>query len=344
MIKNKATNSPLLGLLLLSILVFALFVFDIQIGTFDVSLEDILHTLIGTEENLQKALVIERIRLPKALMAIVVGAALAMAGCLLQTLLNNPMASPFSLGVSSAAAFGAAMAILTSFSLPLIPLLSPSLTITFWAFIAASLSSLLLYWFVSKTRANGATLILVGILINFTFQSGLSAAQFYASPEDLAQITFWMFGSLERASYSKILTVSLVIIFCLFFTIPRVWSLTGLRQGDERAEANGIPLKRIRLQFFLIASLLTSTAISFVGIIGFIGLISPHIARSIFGEDHRYLIPSSMLLGASMMVSASILSKIINPGAIFPIGIVTALVGVPLMFVVLVRYRGQLWS
>ncbi|WP_413112231.1 FecCD family ABC transporter permease [Thaumasiovibrio sp. DFM-14] len=341
MLKYNDTSSPLFGLLLLSALLLILFLIDLQVGTFDISLQNILHTLIGIEENLQKALVIEKIRLPKTLMAIVVGAALAMAGCLLQTLLNNPMASPFSLGVSSAAAFGAAIAILTSFS---IPLLSPSLTVAFGSFVAASLSSLILYWFVSKTRANGATLILVGILINFTFQSGLSAAQFYASPEDLAQITFWMFGSLERASYSKVLTVFFVILTAIFFTIPRVWSLTGLRQGDERAEANGIPLKKVRLQFLLVASLLTSIAISFVGIIGFIGIISPHIARSIFGEDHRYLIPSSMLLGASLMVSASILSKVVNPGVIFPIGIVTALVGVPLMLVVLVRNQGELWN
>jgi iron complex transport system permease protein len=341
MIKNKVASSPMVGLLFLSCLLFILFFSDLQMGTFDISPEDILRTLTGIEEDSQKALIIEQIRLPKSLMAIVVGAALAMAGCLLQTLLNNPMASPFSLGVSSAAAFGAAMAILTSFSIPLV---STSLAIAFWAFIAASLSSLLLYWFVSKTRANGATLILVGILINFTFQSGLSAAQFYASPEDLAQITFWMFGSLERASYSNVLTVSLVIIICSLFTIPRVWSLTGLRQGDERAEANGIPLKKTRLQFFLVASLLTSIAISFVGIIGFIGLISPHLARSFFGEDHRYLLPSSMLIGANTMVAASILSKVVNPGALFPIGIVTALVGVPLMLAVLVRNRGELWN
>lgn len=341
MIKNKFDSSSIVGLLLLSSLLLILFSFDLQIGTFDISPQDILHTLVGIEENTQKALIIEKIRLPKSLMAIVVGTALAMAGCLLQTLLNNPMASPFSLGVSSAAAFGAAMAILTSFS---IPLLSSSLTIAFGAFIAATLSSLILYWFVSKTQANGATLILVGILISFTFQSGLSAAQFYASPEDLAQITFWMFGSLERASYSTVLIVTLVIIICLLFTIPRVWSLTGLRQGDERAEANGVPLKKTRLQFFLVASLLTSIATSFVGIIGFIGLISPHLARSLFGEDHRYLLPSSMLIGANTMVAASILSKILNPGAIFPIGIVTALVGVPLMLAVLVHNRGELWN
>ncbi len=98
------------------------------------------------------------------------------------------------------------------------------------------------------------------------------------------------------------------------------------------------------MQFFLVASLLTSIAISFVGIIGFIGLISPHLARSFFGEDHRYLLPSSMLFGANMMVAASILSKVVNPGALFPIGIVTALVGVPLMLAVLVRNRGELWN
>lgn len=338
---NSIHNSSVAGPLFLLGILFVLLLIDVQLGSFSISYSDMWQTLLGAEVNPQKSLVFSQIRLPKALMAIVVGAALAMAGCLLQTLLNNPMASPFSLGISSAAAFGAALAIITSFS---IPWLSSSLTIAFCAFVGACLSSLLLFWFVSKTRANGATLILVGILINFAFQSGLSAAQFYASPEDLAQITFWMFGSLERADYSNVMAISLVILACSIFTGRQIWALTGLRQGDERAEANGIPLKRIRLQFFLIASLLTSIAIAFVGIIGFIGLISPHIARSLFGEDHRYLLPSSMLLGAGMLLAASILSKTINPGAIFPIGIVTSLVGIPLLLTLLIRNRGELWN
>ncbi|MEZ9625580.1 FecCD family ABC transporter permease [Aliivibrio fischeri] len=336
------TNNTLLyKLFLLLGITLTLFFIDLSLGSFKISYSDMLQILIGSEDNQQKSLIFTQIRLPKALMAIVVGGALAMAGCLLQTILNNPMASPFSLGISSASAFGAAIAIITSFSIPLLP---SSLTIAISSFFTACLASLMLFWFVSKTRANGATLILVGILINFAFQSGLSAAQFYASPEDLAQITFWMFGSLERTDYNQILAITLIILVCLTFSCRHVWALTGLRQGDERAEANGIQLKKVRLQFFLITSLLTSIAIAFVGIIGFIGLISPHIARSIFGEDHRYLIPSSILLGSSLLLAASIVSKTLNPGVIFPIGIVTSLVGIPLFLIVLIRNRGELWN
>lgn len=341
MLTNIFKNRPIIGLFFLGILLFAFLLIDLQQGALNISLSEVWQILVLDRGNKSSTLVLEQMRLPKALLAMVVGSALAMAGCLLQTLLNNPMASPFSLGISSAAAFGAAIAITTSIS---IPWLSPNLSIALFAFLAALLASFALFWFVSKTKASGATLILVGILINFAFQSALSATQFYASPEDLAQITFWMFGSLEHADNTKVLTIFSVILICLAFTWSKIWTLTGLRQGDERAEANGISLKKTRLQFFIISSLLTSISIAFVGIIGFVGLISPHIARSLFGEDHRFLLPSSMLLGALILLSASVFSKMIHPNVIFPIGIATSLVGIPILLWVLVRSRGELWN
>lgn len=341
MLINIFKNKQIFGLFFLGILLFVFFLIDLQQGALNISFFEMWQIFVFDSGNKSSTLVLEQMRLPKALLAIVVGASLAMAGCLLQTLLNNPMASPFSLGISSAAAFGAAIAITTSIS---IPWLSPNLTIAIFAFLMALLSSFALFWFVSKTKARGATLILVGILINFAFQSALSATQFYASPEDFAQIMFWMFGSLEHADNTKVFAIFSVTLICFVFTWSKIWTLTGLRQGDDRAEANGISLKKTRLQFFVISSLLTSISIAFVGIIGFVGLISPHIARSLFGEDHRFLLPSSMLLGALILLSASVLSKIIQPNIIFPIGIATSLVGIPILFWLLVRRRGELWN
>ncbi len=341
MISTLFKEKPITGLIFLGLLLFVLFLVDLQQGALNISFSQILQILVFDNGDTSNTLVLKQMRLPKALLAILVGASLAMAGCLLQTLLNNPMASPFSLGISSAAAFGAAIAITSAIS---IPWLSPDLSIALFSFLAALLSSFVLFWFVSKTQARGATLILVGILINFAFQSALSATQFYSSPEDLAQITFWMFGSLEHADNTKVLTVFSVMILCFIITWRKIWTLTALRQGDTRAQANGVSLKKTRLLFFILSSFLTSISISFVGIIGFVGLISPHIARSLFGEDHRFLLPGSMLLGALLLLSASIFSKMITPNVIFPIGIATSLVGIPLLFWVLIRRRGELWN
>ena len=172
-------------------------------------------------------------------------------------------------------------------------------------------------------------LVLAGIACLFLFQALLSLLQFLASPEALQQIVFWLFGSLQRSSLGKTALVAVVLALVLPVLLADAWALTALQLGDERARSLGVRVDALRLRAFVVVSLLTGAAVAFVGTIGFVGLVAPHIARMLVGEDQRHALPASALIGALLLSAASVASKAIMPGTVFPIGIVTALLGVP---------------
>ena len=176
----------------------------------------------------------------------------------------------------------------------------------------------------------------------FLFQSLLSLLQFLASPEALQQIVFWLFGSLLRASLGKTAIVAAVFAMALPLLLRDAWQLTALKLGDERARALGVRVDQLRLRAFVVVSLLTGAAVAFVGTIGFIGLVAPHVARMLVGEDQRHMLPASAVFGALLLSMASVVSKLIMPGTVFPIGIITALIGVPFFgWLVLTTGRGR---
>ena len=172
-------------------------------------------------------------------------------------------------------------------------------------------------------------LVLAGIACLFLFQALLALLQFLASPEALSQIVFWLFGSLLRADALKVAVVGAVLLAALPILLADAWRFTALQLGDDRASALGVRVGRLRLRAFVAVSLLTGAAVAFVGTIGFVGLVAPHVARLLVGEDQRHMLPASALFGALLLSLASVASKSILPGAVFPIGIVTALIGVP---------------
>ena len=269
--------------------------------------------------------IVRTLRLPIALMAAVVGAALGLSGAVMQTVLNNALASSYTLGISAAAGFGAALAILAGSSLPV----PEAWAIPGAAFAFAGLACALV---AAVGRLRGATselLVLAGIACLFLFQALLGLLQFMASPEALQQIVFWLFGSLQRSSIIKVGIVAIVLAGVLPLLLADSWRLTALRLGDERAAALGVRVDRLRLRCFVAVSLLTGAAVAFVGTVGFIGLVAPHVARMLVGEDQRHLLPASAVFGALLLSVASVASKLILPGTVFPIGIVTAVLGVP---------------
>lgn len=172
-------------------------------------------------------------------------------------------------------------------------------------------------------------LVLAGITCLFLFQALLALLQFLASPEALSQIVFWLFGSLLRADAVKVAVVSAVLAVVVPVLMADAWRFTALQLGDERARALGVRVGALRLRAFVAVSLLIGAAVAFVGTIGFVGLVAPHVARMLVGEDQRHILPASALFGALLLSLASVASKLILPGAVFPIGIVTALIGVP---------------
>ncbi|MNF98095.1 Hemin transport system permease protein HmuU [compost metagenome] len=198
----------------------------------------------------------------------------------------------------------------------------------------------LLFGLAMMRNISSQTLILAGIALLFLFQSLLSLLQFLSSPELNQQIMFWLFGSLMRTTWDALIITAAVTLICTLLIYRDAWALTSLRLGEARARSLGVNVDRLRMKTLILVALLTATATSFVGIIGFVGLVAPHIARMLVGEDQRFLIPLSALCGACMLSAASVLSKSIIPGALFPIGIVTALIGVP-FFIWLILGRGR---
>ncbi|GAB3117376.1 FecCD family ABC transporter permease [Novispirillum itersonii] len=266
------------------------------------------------------------LRLPMALMALVVGASLGAGGAEMQTLLNNPMASPYTLGMAAAAGFGAALALsFGGFGLP------PLVAVPAGAFLMAMLAAGFLFLLSSLRRVSSETLILGGIALLFLFQSLLSLVQFVASPELSQQILFWLFGSLTKTTWTGLLITAAVTLVCCLLLLRDSWQLAALRLGEARARSLGINIRALRLKVLILVALMTATATSFVGVIGFVGLVAPHVARMLVGEDQRFFLPMSVLAGAVMLGGASVLSKSIVPGALFPVGIVTAVIGVPFL-------------
>lgn len=285
------------------------------------------------------AVIVRQIRLPMTLMAVLVGAALAIGGVAMQTILGNPLASPYTLGFSAAAGFGAATVILTGVTLPLLPWL----TVPVAAFVAAMAAAALVYSFARMRGMSAEVMVLAGIATLFLFQSLQSMVQYLAAPEVLQAIVFWLFGSLLKASWSNLPITAGIVALCVVVLIPDLWRLTALRLGDERAAAVGVNVARLRLKVFAIVALLTAGAVAFVGTIGFVGLVAPHIARMLVGDDQRILMPMAAIAGAVVMTGASILAKVISPGSVIPIGIVTAIIGVPFLFALILRGRRRHW-
>ncbi|MCH4196615.1 MAG: iron ABC transporter permease [Serratia liquefaciens] len=329
-------------LLMMGVLALAIMgslLLDFTMGPSGLSLSSLWQILIDpAAADAGTRVIVWDIRLPYALMAVVVGFALGLAGAEMQTILNNPLASPFTLGVSSAAAFGAALAIVLGIGVPGIP---DQWFISANAFIFALFAALMLDGITRWTRVATSGVVLFGIALVFTFNALVSMMQFIASEDTLQGLVFWTMGSLARASWDKLGILLGVFVVLLPLSMMSSWKLTALRLGEDRAVSFGIDVRRLRLTTLLRISILSALAVAFVGPIGFIGLVAPHIARMIFGEDHRFYLPASALIGALVLSMASVASKNLIPGIIIPVGIVTSLVGVPFFLSIILRHRGN---
>lgn len=282
--------------------------------------------------------VLWQVRLPVALMALLVGAALALAGAEMQTIMNNPLAEPFTLGVSSSAALGAALAIVLDWG---VIGGSADWMVPTNAFVFA-LGSLMLMQLLAQWRgAQAQTLVLFGIAIGFAAHALLSLLQFIASEDALQQLVFWSMGSLGRADWHSVAILSGIIALTLPFSWRTAGQLTALRLGEDRARSFGVNVPALRRWALVRISLLAATAVAFAGTIGFVGLVAPHVARMIVGDGHRHLLPASVLVGAALLAFASVASKSLVPGITLPIGIVTALVGLPVFMGLMIRRGGQ---
>lgn len=308
---------------------------DISTGPSFLTLDQVWDGLFRPDRlDVPAQVIIRDVRLPIALMALLVGAALSLAGAEMQTILDNPLASPFTLGVSSAASFGAALGIVLGIG---IPGLSPDWIVPVNAFLCA-FGSVVLLEALARSRAAGTQgIVLFGIALVFTFNALVALIQFVASQEALSQLVFWTMGSLSRATWSNVAVLAIVVAAVIPFSMRAANAMTAMRLGEDRARTFGFDVRRLRMFSLLRISALAGTSVAFVGTIGFVGLVGPHIARLMLGEDHRFLLPASLLCGALLMSLASVASKLIVPGVLLPAGIVTAMIGVPVFLILILR-------
>jgi len=320
-------------------LLFASFLLDVSTGPGHYPLSTVVDVFMDPlSHGVRLKVIIWDYRLPVAVTAVLVGALLAVAGAQMQTILNNPLAEPFTLGVSAAASFGASLAIVLGFSV--IPAIG-GLLVSVNAFVFA-LATCGFILFATRLKGVGSeTMILFGIAIFFTFSALLALMQYMASEDQISRIVFWMMGSLSRASWEKIALGSILLGVTIPFSLLRTWPMTALRMGETTAESMGVDVGRLRIEMLICVSLLAATAVSFVGTVGFVGLVGPHIARLLVGEDQRFFIPLSALVGALVLSLTSLISKSITPGIIYPIGIITSLIGVPVFVSIILSTRRE---
>ncbi len=312
----------------------AAFLTDLCVGSSGMDIPTILYTLAaGPGGDTVNTLIIWSIRLPMTLTCVFAGASLAVAGLQVQTITNNPLSSPYTLGISAGASFGAAISITLGFTVAGIQWIGTA-SLAFLFAIGVSLS----IFFLGKAKGlSTSTLILTGIIMNFFFTALQQYLQYSASAEVAQIISNWSFGNLSRASWASV-WVSAVILLCSLIALTRLtWKLTALTAGEERAKSLGIHVERLRIFTFIICAFLIAGAVGFIGTVAFVGLVAPHCARLLVGEDQRFLNPVTTIFGSLIMLTASTVAKLMSRGSMLPVGIITSIVGVPFLFILLLR-------
>lgn len=333
-------NKEILSIILLIFLPIFLFFASFLLGRYPISPIDVINTILcpifpQLEVSPTITTIVFEIRLPRIIAALIVGAALAMAGAAFQSIFKNPLVSSDLLGVSNGAGFGAALAIVLSGS---------NAVVQIFAFIFGLISVSVTY-LISRAYKAGGILILVlsGVAISAFFNSLISAIKFAADPDDkLPEIVYWLMGSLASVTVDKLIMISIPIIIGFAILIALRWQMNLLAMGDEEAQSLGLNPSRVRLLVIAGCTLLTSAAVSVSGVIGWIGLVIPHMARMIVGPDNRILIPASLSLGASFLLLIDNISRAFISIEI-PIGILTAIIGVPI-FLYLLKKGYSEWS
>ena len=332
-------KSILVGLLVLTLV---LMVVAINAGAAETNPLQVLRALLGLESGIS-SVVIWNIRLPRVVAGVVAGFGLAVAGNVMQTNLRNPLASPFTLGISNAAAFGANLAIVLlgagavySSTQDAVFIANPY-TVTISAFVFSIIAMLLILSLARLRKFSPESVVLAGVAFNSLFAAGSTLLQYFAEDLQVAAMVFWTFGDLGRVSWQEVLILSTITVVGLIYFLFHRWDYNALESGEDTARGLGVDVDRVRFGGLLVASLITAVAVAFMGIIGFIGLIAPQIMRRILGTDHRFLIPASAITGAALLLFADTLARTIISPMVLPVGAITSFFGAPLFLFILAK-------
>ncbi|MFN2268182.1 MAG: FecCD family ABC transporter permease [Desulfonatronovibrio sp.] len=332
-------------LLLMSGLTLFFFVLSISLGAVKIPAVDVIKAILGQSQDARFEIIVMDIRLPHALSAFISGAGLAAAGAAMQSILRNPLGSPFTLGISQAGAFGAAFSVMIlgsgvmqSSQVGAVTIDSPYIT-TIIAFFFCMLASMVI---VAIARLRGATpevMVLSGVALGSLFGAGTMFLQYFADDVQLAAMVFWTFGDVARAGWGEIRIMGIVVVLAVLFFIYNRWNYNAIDAGDETARGLGVSVETVRMAGMIVASLVTATVVSFLGIIGFVGLVCPHIVRRVIGDDHRFLMPASCLTGGVLLLASDTVARLVLAPHVLPVSILTAFLGAPAFLYLLMRRR-----
>lgn len=335
-------------LLALTLLLALSFAYAAGQGAYGLGWQDLIRLALGigagTPEYESAVLVFENIRLPRLLLAVSAGAGLAMAGALMQGLFRNPLADPGLIGVSSGAALAAGVSIvLGAMWFPELPRALGSWTLVLMAFAGGLGVTAIIY---AISQGHGGTrvghMLLAGIAVNALAGAGLGLLNYIATDEQLRNLQFWLMGSLGGARWSAVVLVGALTSLALLLGMRLAMPLNALALGEAQATLLGVPVERVKRYSIVIAALAVGVVTATTGVIGFIGLVAPHMIRLISGPDHRWVLPGSALLGASLVLLADAVARTVVAPAELPLGVLTALVGVPFFLVLLRGKAGRM--
>ena len=368
LIKNRRRNRTALVLLTAAVLVLSFVC--LFVGSSHMTIVECFSALVKKGSPAQVR-IIWNIRIPRVLAAIIAGAGLSVSGLIMQTDLNNPMASPSTLGVSNAAVFGANLSIiafaggfldtgnhLSSYTVGANPYAT-----SLMAFLFSTVSILLIRGLCRLRAFRPGVVVLAGIALGSVWTAattilqfyatdvGLSAAviwtaattilQFYATDVGLSAAVIWTFGDLGRATYRTDCIMAAVVLVCTVFFMVMSWQFNALLSGDAAAKSMGVAVDRLRFVSTLLASVITAVCVSFLGIIGFVGIICPHVTKKLLGQDHRVSIPASVLSGSLLLLLADTLSRSLGNGSALPVGAITSLLGAPFFLAIIFSGNGE---
>lgn len=338
--KGYIRNKVYIGAFLVIALIIAV-ICSIKVGAANLSVYDIINALINRQAG--GALIIWNIRIPRILAAIIAGCCMGIEGCIMQNVLRNPLASPYTMGITQGAAFGATFAIivlgagtLNSVQADAVIINNPYLTV-FTAFLGAMIGVGIILLI---ARARGITpeaMILAGVAMSSMFVAGIQFLQYFASDTQVAATVFWTFGDVGKAMWNDVWLMFILLIPALIYFMYHAWDYNSLESGEETAKGLGVNTERIRLHGMLISSFTSAVVVAFLGVIGFVSLIAPHIMRRIIGNDHRFLIPTSAILGALILLVSDTIARAVLSPIILPVGIITSFLGAPLFFYLIIK-------
>ena len=338
--KRNRRNAVVIIAMLVAVIVIG--IACLFVGASNMTVRDALNAFLGRGNDAQSR-IIWQLRGPRVLAAIIAGAGLSVAGLVMQTTLNNPMASPSTLGVSNAAVFGANLSIIAfaggflstgnniqSFDVGANPYATSVL-----AFVFSTASILLILGLCTLRSFSPNVVVLAGLAVGALWTAATTILQFYATDVGLSAAVVWSFGDLGRATYRTDAIMAVVVLASIVFFSLMAWKYNALLSGAATAKTMGVNVEALRFASLLLASVITAVCVSFLGVIGFLGVICPHITKKLLGQDHRVTIPASCLSGSLLLVVADTLSRSLGSGSALPVGAITSLLGAPFFIAII---------